>query len=128
MLPKAIPLDGAINSFNCENLAKQFLEGVMFMQKQLIAHLDIKIGVDPATRRLWNLNFGISLKVRGRDNVVTGYRGTRRWVAPEVGWPNEAFSPICVDIWACGKFSSGFWSSGRITRGVAGGLFNRLGN
>jgi serine/threonine protein kinase len=109
VLPKAIPLEEVINPFNCETLSKQFLEGVMFMQQQLIAHLDIKpanIVVDPASCRLCIVDFGISLKMRGRDDVVTGYRGTRGWVAPEVGsddQPNETFSPICADLWACGK-------------------------
>ena len=69
-----------------------------------------------------SLDFGISLKVRGRDDVVTGYRGTRGWVTPELGWderPNETFSAICADLWTCGKALKWFleqWSDNSRSR------------
>ncbi|KIM25598.1 hypothetical protein M408DRAFT_37565, partial [Serendipita vermifera MAFF 305830] len=92
-------------------LARQLLEGVAFMHQQLVAHLDLKpdnmVVTDMQTSpRLLLIDFGTSVQVKSREDLVTGYRGTAGWVAPEVGWhetPDQSFCPINADLWACGK-------------------------
>ncbi|KIM24910.1 hypothetical protein M408DRAFT_75205 [Serendipita vermifera MAFF 305830] len=81
------------------------------MHQQLVAHLDLKpdnlVIADAQTGpRILIIDFGTSVRVISRDDLITGYRGTAGWVAPEVGWretPDQSFSPISADLWACGK-------------------------
>ncbi|KIM32206.1 hypothetical protein M408DRAFT_58016, partial [Serendipita vermifera MAFF 305830] len=97
-------------------LARQFLEGVAFMHQQFIAHLDLKpdnmvVAEMETCPRILIIDFGTSVQVKSREDLITGYRGTAGWVASEVGWyeaPDQSFSPINADLWACGKMVQWF--------------------
>ena len=94
-----------------EAVVMQFLEGVLFLHKFHIAHLDLKPGniLIDGTRpvpRLSIIDFGMSTRVDDEETTVTGFRGTPAWTAPEVGNPNGlvmTYSAIRADRWSCGR-------------------------
>ena len=94
-----------------EAVVMQFLEGVLFLHKFHIAHLDLKPGniLIDGTRpvpRLSIIDFGMSTRVDDEETTVTGFRGTPAWMAPEVGNPNGlvmTYSAIRADRWSCGR-------------------------
>jgi len=55
-------------------LARQFLEGVSFMHKHHVAHLDLKPDniVITATGRLLIIDYGISVQVSGQESWIKG--------------------------------------------------------
>jgi len=92
------------------SLQTQFLEGVCFLHKHGIAHLDLKPANVLVGRssllQLSIIDFGLSIRVEGEWTLVEGYQGTRSWTAPEVGTedrPGFKYSAILADRWACGK-------------------------
>jgi serine/threonine protein kinase len=87
-------------------LARQFLEGVSFMHKHHIAHLDLKPDniVITAMGRLLIIDYGVSVQVSGPESWIKGYRGTEGWVAPELeANPEKAYQPIRADLWSAGR-------------------------
>lgn len=90
----------------------QFLEGVWFLHKHGVAHLNLKplnvlvSHVDELSPqpRLSIINFGISVHVESEKTMVQGYHGTLFWTTPEVGaehGPPQMYSLILVDCWSC---------------------------
>ena len=90
------------------NLAQQFLEGVQFMHRYRVAHLDLKpdnIVIRTAARRerLLIIDFSLSVQVPEQEWWIEGYRGTEGWVAPEIEEPNPKYQPIRADLWSAGQ-------------------------
>jgi Protein kinase domain len=89
---------------NLFSIAKQLIEGIAFMHEQGVAHLDLKpenIIVDSSTGRLSIIDYSVSQRVSGPDEMFAGFAGTLGHVAPEVG--QEPYSPIRADLWSCGN-------------------------
>ena len=87
-------------------LARQFLEGVSFMHKHRVAHLDLKPDniVITATGRLLIIDYSVSVQVSGPESWIKGYRGTEGWVAPEIEEsPDREYQPIRADLWSAGQ-------------------------
>jgi serine/threonine protein kinase len=87
-------------------LVRQFLEGVSFMHKHHVAHLDLKPDniVITATGRLLIIDYGVSVQVSGPESWIKGYRGTKGWAAPEVERdPDREYQPIRADLWSAGR-------------------------
>jgi serine/threonine protein kinase len=88
------------------SLARQFLEGVSFIQKHHVAHLDLKPDnlVITEAGRLLILDYGISVQGSGPESWIKGYRGTEGWVAPEILEDSDiGYQPIRVDLWSAGR-------------------------
>jgi len=88
------------------DLAHQFLEGVQFMHKNKVAHLDLKPDNILVTRttgrlRLLIIDFGVSVQVDTEESWIKGYRGTKGWAAPELR--DEKYQPIRADLWSAGQ-------------------------
>jgi serine/threonine protein kinase len=68
------------------SLARQFLEGVRFLHRHLVAHLDLKPDniVVSARTRLRIIDFSVAVRVPRLESRIKGYQGTKGWVAPEV--------------------------------------------
>ena len=94
-----------------EAVVMQFLEGILFLHKFHIAHLDLKLGnilIDGTwpVPRLSIIDFGMSTCVDDEETTVMGFRGTLAWTALEVGNPNGLvmmYSAIWADRWSCGR-------------------------
>ena len=91
-------------------LSQELIEGVAFLHKQDIAHLDIKpfnIVYSQGLKRLYLIDFSLSKRCDDEDEMVTMSCGTKGWSAPEIELdrdkPRRAFSPIRADLWSCGK-------------------------
>ena len=88
------------------SLAHQFLEGIRFMHDNLVAHLDIKpnnIVIRPQVQ-LFIIDLSVSVQVPELESRMTGYQGTKGWVAPEVVQdPDGGYQPILADLWPTGK-------------------------
>ncbi|KAH8913300.1 Pkinase-domain-containing protein, partial [Atractiella rhizophila] len=86
-------------------LAEQLVDGVGFMHSRGFVHLDLKPNnLVAITDVLKIIDFGLSRQI-GDGTVLKGYRGTRSWVAPELGAedvPEKGFYPIPADLWAVG--------------------------
>jgi serine/threonine protein kinase len=103
------------------SLMTQFLEGVSFLHKHGIAHLDLKPGNILVNHtdglpvpHLSIIDFGVSIRVKDDEAPVTGFRGTPFWTAPEVGTkdgPNMTYSAIRADRWSCGRLLQYFCPS-----------------
>ena len=91
------------------DLALQLLEGVQFMHRHLVAHLDLKpdnvLVAGPMDRpQLHITDFSVSVRVSKLESWIEGYRGTEEWVAPELkDDPDGSYKPIRADLWALGK-------------------------
>src|SRR6266403_1901266 len=111
VLPEATPLDlgFALGEFRGKvvDFSRQLLEGVGFLHRHGIAHLDIKPANIVALRnQLFIIDFDISVRVDGPDTMIDRWRGTPGWMAPEI-WkipdgPRCFYSPIRADLWSCG--------------------------
>ena len=88
-------------------LAHQFLEGVLFMHEQRVAHLDLKpeniLVTATSSPRLLIIDFNISVRVPEQDSWIEGYRGTEGWTAPELDGSNPRYQPIRADLWSTGR-------------------------
>ena len=112
ILPKATPLDwfgcgGFANEDKILDLSHQLIEGVAFLHRHGIAHLDIKPqNIVVLGSRLLIIDFDISVCVDGPDALINRWCGTPGWMAPEIGHedgPKRLYSPIRADLWSCGR-------------------------
>ena len=90
------------------SLAQQFLEGVQFMHRHCVAHLDLKpdnIVISAPTRgqRLLIIDFNTSVQVPEQEWWVDEYLGTEGWMAPEIEEPDPKYQPIRADLWSAGQ-------------------------
>ncbi|KAG8816863.1 hypothetical protein FRC17_000162 [Serendipita sp. 399] len=122
-LPEYVPLPlagiGWIPTISIiSSLQEQFLEGVEFMHRHGVAHLDLKPdnvvldfrkGDNPPT--LFIIDFNTAVRVSGVNTMRKGVRGTRGWIAPEVSSNENEYSPILADRWACGKLVKYLWGN-----------------
>ncbi|KAH8921494.1 hypothetical protein BT69DRAFT_327768 [Atractiella rhizophila] len=113
VLPRGIPLPSLrLDTTLAIFLAEQLIEGVGFMHSHGFVHLDLKPNnLVAISNCLKIIDFGLSRRV-DPDTVLKGYRGTRPWVAPELGTedgPESAFYPIPADLWAVGRIISRFF-------------------
>jgi serine/threonine protein kinase len=86
------------------SLTIQLFEGVQFMHDHNVAHMDLKpdnILVPSTYGRLTIVDFGLSVRLRNKAELLQGRAGTEGYIAPEVG--NTKFSPIRADLWSVGK-------------------------
>jgi serine/threonine protein kinase len=111
ILPEATPLDlefifGDFGSKVFE-MSLQLIEGVAFLHRHGIAHLDIKPqNIVVLRNRLFIIDFDISVCVDGPDALIDCWCGTPSWMAPEIGrqdGPRCLYSPIRADLWSCGR-------------------------
>ncbi|KAH8999746.1 kinase-like domain-containing protein [Lactarius akahatsu] len=93
-----------------ESLRVQFLEGVAFLHKHGVAHLDLKPGnvlVHGSSSSLLPclsiIDFGLLVIAESEETLVEGYCGTPSWAALEVRESAEKYSAILADRWSCGK-------------------------
>ncbi|KAL5527000.1 hypothetical protein ACEPAF_8729 [Sanghuangporus sanghuang] len=90
-------------------LSRQLIEGVAFLHRHKIAHLDIKpdnLVWDRALSRLYIIDFDIAVRCRDIDEMVEISCGTPGWSAPEIVHDEKVpllpFNPIRADLWSCG--------------------------
>ncbi|KIJ58946.1 hypothetical protein HYDPIDRAFT_50427, partial [Hydnomerulius pinastri MD-312] len=86
--------------------AKQLVEGVAFMHRHRVAHLDIKprnVLIPVHGGRLSIIDFSIAVFVQSPQTKFRGIVGTEGYIAPEVATPNARYDPIRADLWSCGK-------------------------
>ena len=109
-MPKLLPLDdiplSSLQTAQCYNLICQIVEGFTFLHGHGVAHMDLKsanVVIDTSLERLYIIDFGLAHKVNGPADTVTGFRGTKQWVAPEVEDDGYAYSAIRADLWAVGE-------------------------
>ena len=102
LLPEATPLDlgFALGMFRSDvvDFSRQLIEGVAFLHRRGIAHLDIKPQNVVALRnQLFIIDFDISVRVDGAHTLIDRWRGTPGWMAPEIGrqdGPRCSYSPL----------------------------------
>ncbi|KAL5480637.1 hypothetical protein ACEPAI_1908 [Sanghuangporus weigelae] len=96
---------------DCEfvRLSHQLVEGVAFLHRHKIAHLDIKpdnLVWDGESRCLYIIDFDIAVRCMEIDEMIELSCGTPNWSAPEIVHgdkrPSRAFNPIRADLWSCG--------------------------
>ena len=109
-MPKLLPLEdiplSSLKTAQCYNLLRQMVEGFTFLHGHGIAHMDLKsanIVIDTSLERLYIIDFGLAHKVNGVEDTVSGFRGTKQWVAPEIDDDGYAYSAIRADLWAVGE-------------------------
>jgi serine/threonine protein kinase len=112
ILLKGTPLDdgfdfGMFSSRKIENFSHQLVEGVAFLHRHGIAHLDIKPqNIVTVSSQLFIIDFDTAVRVDGPDTLIDCWCGTRGWMAPEIGkhpdGPRCLYSPIRADLWSCG--------------------------
>jgi serine/threonine protein kinase len=110
LLPEATPLVlGFTFGKFCNNVvdfSRQLIEGIAFLHRHNIAHMDIKpSNIVVLQSRLFIIDFDISVRVDGPDALVDRWCGTPEWMAPEIGHedgPKSLYSPIRADLWSCG--------------------------
>jgi serine/threonine protein kinase len=110
LLPEATPLDHgfALGMFRSEvvDFSQQLIEGVAFLHRLGVAHLDIKPqNIVARPNRLFIIDFDISIRVDGPNALIDRWCGTPGWMAPEIGRqdrPRCSYSPIRADLWSCG--------------------------
>jgi serine/threonine protein kinase len=90
------------------DFSRQLIEGVAYLYRCDVAHLDIKPqNIVAHENRLFIIDFQVSISARvdGPDALIDRWCGTRGWVAPEIGHQDEPrclYSPIRADLWSCG--------------------------
>jgi len=89
------------------DFGQQLIEGVAFLHRNGIAHLDIKPqNIVAIQSQLYIIDFDVSVRVDGPSALMDRWRGTRGWTAPEMGDPGGPrywYSPIRADLWSCGR-------------------------
>jgi serine/threonine protein kinase len=91
-----------------EQLALQFLEGVEYLQRSSVAHLDLKpdnivVQRDPESQKvdLTIIDFNNAV-LAGAESTISAPRGTSGWCAPEVA-AEKPYNPLLADRWSCGS-------------------------
>ena len=91
-----------------EQLAQQFLEGVAYLQRCSVAHLDLKpdnivVQRDAESMKmdLAIIDFNISV-FADAEPTISGSSGTPGWLAPEVS-AGKSYNPLLADRWSCGR-------------------------
>lgn len=94
----------------CIELSHELVEGIAFLHRRKIAHLDIKpdnLVYAFDSKRLYIIDFDLAMRCKDVDEMVEMSCGTPGWSAPEIvydiGKPLSVFSPIRADLWSCGK-------------------------
>ena len=89
-------------------LAVQFLEGVVYLHRSSVAHLDLKpdnivVRRDPESKKvdLAIIDFDIAV-FTDVEPTISGSSGTSGWCAPEVS-EGESYDPLLADRWSCGR-------------------------
>ncbi|KAL5524889.1 MAD1_2 [Sanghuangporus sanghuang] len=106
---------------DCEfvRLSHQLVEGVAFLHRHKIAHLDIKpdnLVSDSESRCLYIIDFAIAIRCMEIDEMIELSCGTPKWSAPEIVHgdkrPLRPFNPIRADLWSCGAVLA-FFGTGK---------------
>jgi testis-specific serine kinase len=66
--------------------------------------MDIKLRnfvIDPQTEGLYIIDFDIAKRLDSKEAKLTGFRGTKRYAAPEVD-RGEPYDPFRADMWSVG--------------------------
>ena len=89
-------------------LAVQFLEGVAYLQRSSVAHLDLKpdnivVQRDPKSKEvdLAIIDFNTSV-FADTEPTISKSSGTLGWCAPEV-LAGKPYNPLLADRWSCGR-------------------------
>ena len=117
VLPVRTPLsqflDLDASAGDVEQLALQFLEGVAYLQKTSVAHLDLKpdnivVARDAETGEvnLAIIDFNIAV-FADVEPTISASSGTPGWCAPEVS-AGMSYNPLLADRWSCGRVLSTF--------------------
>ncbi|PVF92092.1 kinase-like protein [Serendipita vermifera] len=116
-------VDWPVSLDECFSFGHQLADTIMFIHSRLICHLDIKphnLVINEATRELFLIDFGLSVRLSDKEARIKGARGTPGWTAPELNidplctkttlgsWEVElddsiVFSAVLADTWAVGK-------------------------
>ena len=123
-LPEATPLDVgfALGMFRSKvvDLGRQLIEGVAFLHRHGIAHLDIKPqNIVTLSNQLFIIDFDISVRVSDPNALVDRWCGTPGWMAPEIGHqdgPKCFYCPIRADLWSCGLMIRYLASKGAVKK------------
>ena len=69
----------------------------------LVAHLKSSHVIIDKDAKVWIVDYDLSEIIDGAaaEQVVSGFRGTRGWTAPEVG--RRPYDPFLADVWATGR-------------------------
>ncbi len=134
--PEATPLDlgFALGMFRNKvvDFSRQLIEGVVFLHRRCIAHLDIKPQNIVALRnQLFIIDFDISVRVNGPDALIDHWYRTPRWMAPEIGRQDGLrclYSPIRADLWSCGRMLRYLASKGIVMENTFEALTRQLLN
>ena len=109
-MPKMLSLDdiplSSLQTAQCYDLIRQIVEGFAFLHGHGVAHMDLKsanIVLDTSLGRVYIIDFGLAHKVNGPDDTLSGFRGTKQWVAPEIDDDGYAYSAVRADLWAVGE-------------------------
>lgn len=95
------------------SLLRELVEGVAFLHDHNIAHCDLNpsnIGLRFVLQTCI-LDYDWAIQVSGPNDLVTGFRGTHSWVAPEVLNSYVPYRPILADRWAVGKIMEAIFTS-----------------
>jgi serine/threonine protein kinase len=135
-MPKLLCLDDiplfSLQTAQCYDLLQQIVEGFVFLHGHGVAHLDLKsanIVIDTSSGRLYIIDYGLAHKVNGPDDTVSGFRGTKHWVAPEIEDDDYAYSAIRADLWAVGELIRtvlALWHKGRTLNSGLEEVFTQL--
>ena len=123
-MPKLLSLDdiplSSLRTAQCYDLLRQIVEGFSFLHGHGVAHMDLKsanIATDTSLGQWYIIDFGLAYKVNGLDDtVVSRFRGTEQWVAPEIEDDGYVYSAIRADLWAVGELTRTvlvLWHKGR---------------
>jgi serine/threonine protein kinase len=135
-MPKLMSLHdipfSSLPTAQCYDLIQQMVEGFAFLHGHGVAHMDLKsanIVIDTSLGRLYIIDFGLAHKVNGPDDTVSGFRGTKQWVAPEIEDDGYAYSAIRADLWAVGELIRTvllLWHKGRTPNNGLEEVFTQL--
>ncbi|KAE9402551.1 kinase-like protein, partial [Gymnopus androsaceus JB14] len=82
------------------------LEGLSFLHRHGIAHLDLNPGnlLYTDDDQLKIIDFDLAVRARPGERIF-GIRGTPGWMAPKVKKSDgeEGFEPFKADLFSCGK-------------------------
>ena len=82
----------------------QFMEGVAFMHKHGVAHMDLKphnVVIPLEGGHLSIIDFSMSIHIRSPSAMYKGVVSTKDYMAPEVC--QGQYKLILADLWSCGK-------------------------